>query len=235
MEAVVLAGGLGTRLRSVVSEVPKPMALVAGRPFLEYMLDSLVARGFSKAVLAVGYRHEVIEKHFGSCYGGFEIEYSVEDSPLGTGGAIKAALAKCTDEHVFAVNGDTYFVPDFDKMLSSACENAADAVVAVKRMKDCSRYGTVLQQNGRVLQFREKQPICNELINGGVYCIRRTALFNYPDCFSFEKDFLEKRVEDGKIFCIESDSSFTDIGIPQDYALAQQMFSGGAIPTEKEQ
>ena len=227
-EAIVLAGGFGTRLAHVVPDVCKPMAPVAGRPFLRYIMDQLDGARFDRAVVADGYRREQIEGFFGSAYRGLQVEYSPEDEPLFTGGAVKQALAKCHNDWVFVLNGDTWLDVGFAAMEAAAAEAPAgvQAVVAVKRMRDFERYGTVdADAGGLITAFHEKRPCADGLINAGVYLIRREALGAMPKKFSLENDFFEQVVVDGALAACECDGGFIDIGVPEDYELAQAMLA----------
>ena len=217
MEAVVLAGGLGTRLRSVVHDIPKCMAPVAGEPFLGYVLDWLSRYGITRVVLSVGYlRESIMEWISGQDYP-FKIDYAVEETPLGTGGGIKLALSKCRERKVIVVNGDTFFPVDLD-----AIPFDAPVTVALKPMKDFDRYGAVeLSANGLVTAFHEKAKVQQGLISGGVYALNGLDLSSLPEKFSFEKDVLEPLSVKGQVGGWVSDSYFIDIGIPDDYARAQ--------------
>lgn len=225
MEAIVLAGGFGTRLAGVVKDVPKPMAPVCGRPFLEYVLGALLREGIDHIVLAVGYKKECIIEQFGSTFLGVPIDYSVEEQPLYTGGAIKRALGLCRDERVFAVNGDTFFPVQLQAMRRFATEKHTPAVIAVKQMKDFSRYGTVRFDSAQyVISFQEKC-FCREgFINGGVYDMERSVLEHFPSAFSLEKDCLPQLAEQRRLQAFCDDADFIDIGIPEDYRAAQTMF-----------
>lgn len=227
-EAIVLAGGFGTRLAHVVPDVCKPMAPVAGRPFLRFIMDQLAAFGFDRVVVADGYRREQIEDFFGSAYRGMAVEYSPEDTPLFTGGAVKRALGRCQSDWVFVLNGDTWLDADFAAMETTAAdapENAL-AVIAVKRMRGFERYGTVDVDAGGVLTaFHEKRPCEEGLINAGVYLIRREALDDMPEKFSLESDFFEYVVGEGALRAEECAGGFIDIGVPEDYELAQTMLA----------
>lgn len=227
-EAIILAGGFGTRLSHIVSDVPKPMAPVCGEPFLRFIMDDLQAKGVERIVLAVGYKHECIENYFGSQYRGMQLHYSVENSPLFTGGAIKKALSQCAEERVIVVNGDTYFNVD----LNGLYDVNADIVMALKRMHDFERYGTVELENSVVCAFHEKHACKEGLINGGVYLMSRNLLSDMPEQFSFEKDFLETRVRDIAIRGVESEGYFIDIGVPGDYELAQISLKALALPNK---
>lgn len=226
MEAIILAGGFGTRLAHIVKDVPKPMAPVANRPFLEYILDYLKKNGISKVVLATGYKHEVIENYFGNVYNDINIEYSVEDMPLFTGGAIKKALKKCTESEVFVINGDTYFNVNLKKMKEFHILHKSDITVATKEMVDIDRYGTLILKDIRIVKFKEKQKKVKGFINGGIYIINRNLFDNIKEeKFSFETNIMEKFVLDLKINSFKCDKYFIDIGIEKDYYTAQQYFS----------
>ena len=222
MEAIILAGGFGTRLQSVVSDVPKPMASVAGRPFLCYLLDRM-APCYSHIVLATGHLHEKVEAFFGHEYRGVSIDYARELSPLGTGGAIVNALQCCREEAVTVLNGDTLFDIDHAQLAATADENGGRLTLVTRRVDDAGRYGAVeVDSTGRVTAFREKDPAYGEgLINGGIYRLRRSLLAGRPvgQPFSFEKEVLQAMAE--PLFAYASDAYFIDIGIPEDYRRAQ--------------
>ena len=227
-EAIVLAGGFGTRLAHVVPDVCKPMAPVAGRPFLRFIIDQLAAAGFDRAVEAGGYRCEQIEGFFGSAYRGTAIEYSPEDTPLLTGGAVKRALSRCESDWVFVLNGDTWLDVDFAAMEVAAADapDSVSAVIAVKRMRDFDRYGTVdVDAEGALTAFHEKRPCEEDLINAGVYLLRRDALHDMPEKFSLESDYFERVVGAGALRAVECPGGFIDIGVPGDYELAQTMLA----------
>lgn len=226
MEAVILAGGFGTRLKSVIQGIPKPMAPVAGKPFLAYLLDQLDRQGCTHAVLAVGYKREVIQSFFGSRYKGISLSYSVEDEPLFTGGALKKALKMATENAVVVLNGDTFFGVDFSKMLNFHYQTCSEVTLAVKELYDFSRYGTVVyDKNYRITHFVEKKECQKGFINGGVYVLNRT-IFNgiLENKFMMEKDFLEKYVNSKAFYAFLSEGYFIDIGIPEDYEKANREF-----------
>lgn len=227
MEAIILAGGFGTRLRHVVSDVPKPMAPMndMGKPFLSVLLKKLAEEGMTHIVLSTGYMSEIIERYFGKDYAGIHIDYSVEKTPLLTGGAVKLALSKCQDDIIFVLNGDTYFDVNLTLMKAFHNEQNADFTVAIKEMHDFNRYGTVEVQDNRITSFREKRYCRNGWINGGIYCLKRSLLADFPMTrFSLEKDFMEKKLTEMKLMAFSSDGYFIDIGIPEDYALAKKQF-----------
>ena len=227
MEAIILAGGKGTRLRSVVSELPKPMAPLdaAGTPFLTFLLGELKAQGVTRVVLSVGYKAECIVNYFGNEWQGVELVYAKEDEPLGTGGALKLALSFCKAANVFVFNGDTFFDVKLAEMEKFHLAEAADLTLAAKEMTDFDRYGTLALDGSRVNAFKEKAPCRRGFINGGIYLVRR-ELFNgfEEEKFSFEQDFLMPRVEEGniKLCAFKSEGYFIDIGIPEDYYRAQR-------------
>ena len=226
MECVILAGGMGTRLRSVVSGLPKCMAPVAGKPFLHYLLEQLEASGFNHIILSLGYKHEAIEEWIAGRKGRARISTVVEEEPLGTGGGVRFALSKAEEEDVFVLNGDTWLDVRYRKMLDLHKASGAVATLALKPMENFDRYGeVVLGPEGRIAAFREKRPCEEGLINGGVYVIRRNALEVLPEKFSIEKDFFEKEVSRGTLAGFVTDGYFIDIGIPEDYARAQEEFA----------
>ena len=227
-EAIVLAGGFGTRLAHVVPDVCKPMATVAGRPFLRFVMNQLAAAGVERVVVADGYRREQIEDYFGDFYRGIDVVYSPEDVPLFTGGAVKQALARCQGDWVFVMNGDTWFDVDFAAMEAAAggAPEGVQAVIAVKRMRDFERYGTVeVDADGTIVAFHEKRPCADGLINAGAYLVRRDALGTMPGKFSLESDWFERVVADGVLRACECGGGFIDIGVPGDYERAQQMLA----------
>ena len=230
-EAIILAGGLGTRLKDVIGdEVPKPMAPVKGRPFLEYLLAFLDRWGVSRVVMATGYRHEVIEKHFGHSFREMEIAYSRETEPLGTGGAVRRAMELTNSYSVYVVNGDTYFDVNLWKLDNFHKANEADASLSLRKVNDVSRYGIVNSDaDGRVISFQEKGTGEGMgFINGGTYILNRNSFMklDFPEHFSLEKDYFEKYTRDHRIFGVRCYSFFLDIGVPEDYEEAQDAFDG---------
>ena len=219
MEAIILAGGLGTRLRSVVSEVPKCMAPVDGQPFLQYMLDWLQRFDITHVILSVGYLREVIFNYIDSRNWPFEISYAVEEEPLGTGGGIRLALMKCHGDRVIVLNGDTFFQVDLDRLAFDA-----PVTLALKPMRNFDRYGAVDWDGKLVTGFREKAVCTEGLINGGIYAIERSQLgfALFPKRFSFEKYMLEPLAAGHLVAGQVQDGYFIDIGIPEDYARAQR-------------
>lgn len=230
MEVVVLAGGLGTRLRSVVSEVPKCMAPVAGKPFLWYLLKYLTRYDVSRVVLSVGYLREVIFKWIDENKNAFpfEFDYAVEEEPLGTGGGIKLALSKVRSENALILNGDTFFDVNLNELKKQYDSSKKDIVLALKPMKNFDRYGTVVYdaESSVVSAFNEKKHCEEGLINGGVYLVStKSCIFDgLPTKFSFETAVLEKQCLQGNIAGLVQDGYFIDIGIPEDYRKADVEF-----------
>jgi len=222
LQAIVLAGGLGTRLRSVVSDLPKPMAAVAERPFLAYVLDQLAAAGFSSVVLAVGYRHEAIRAYFGTSYRGVAVTYSVETEPLGTGGAIRLACDKVRAGEVFVLNGDTYLGLDYRAMLNAHRKSTALLTIAVWEVTDVARFGALEIDCGIVRGFREKGRSGAGWINAGTYVLGEEvrARLQRWGTFSFEQQLLMPQVEELRPLAFPACGPFVDIGIPEDYARA---------------
>lgn len=222
-EAIILAGGLGTRLQSVVSDVPKCLAPVAGRPFLAHVIAYLQKQGVESFIFSLGYRHEMIEAFISQNYPHLEVQVSVEQEPLGTGGAILMACSKVTEKQVLVVNGDTLFKADLEKLLSFHRQNDAACTLALKPLEDFDRYGAVeINKEGYIQSFSEKKYFEKGLINGGVYALNtpRFLELSLPGAFSFEKDYLEKYYTTEKMMGLVQDAYFIDIGIPADLARA---------------
>ena len=225
MQAILLCGGMGTRLRSVVSDRPKPMADICGKPFLQYLLEMLRDKGITEVIFALGYMGEMIEEYFqdGSAFG-LKIAYSYEEEPLGTGGAIRNALPKILEEEVLVLNADTYFPMDYQGLLRFHQENDGDFSLATRAVPDISRYGAVRRDAaGRILAWNEKlgdggQPLAGE-INGGIYVMKKSLIAEIPEGKqSLEQDCIPKWLSEGKrIFGLPFEGYFMDIGIPKDY------------------
>lgn len=222
-ECIVLAGGFGTRLQSVVKDVPKCMAEVAEKPFIHHLFDYLEVQNFSHVILSLGYKSEIVIDWIASQNRKFRMSYAVEDEPLGTGGAIKYAFNKVEGNDAFVINGDTYFDVNTDELTFSHIEKKADLTIALKPMSDFDRYGSVeTAEDGRIIRFHEKALRDKGLINGGIYLINKT-LFNklsLPAKFSFEKDVMESLLEILRIYGFVQDTYFIDIGIPADFEKA---------------
>ncbi|EAL7576610.1 NTP transferase domain-containing protein, partial [Campylobacter coli] len=216
MQAIVLAGGLGTRLRSVVQDLPKPMAPINGKPFLAFVLEYLKKQGITEIILSVSYKYELIQEYFKDEFEGMKIRYNVEKELLGTGGAIKDAL-KLVKNEVYVVNGDTFFDIDLKKLVL----NGSKICIALKQMQNFDRYGTVnVDEQGIVTSFEEKVFKKQGLINGGIYLLKKDIFdeFSLEKKFSFE-EFLQENYKSLKIQTQIFDDYFIDIGVPQDYKL----------------
>ncbi|NDV95993.1 D-mannose-1-phosphate guanyltransferase [Dysgonomonas sp. 521] len=226
-ECIILAGGLGTRLQSVVSDVPKCMAEVAGRPFLSYLFDYAAEQQFGHLILSLGYKSEVVLQWLTTQSLPFQVSYVIEDYPLGTGGAIKLALSKVKSPNAFVFNGDTFFDVDTTSFLDFHEKSNALISLALKPMTDFDRYGSVdLADGGRVIRFNEKRHCKQGFINGGVYIINKDlfSTLNLPEKFSFEKDVMEACLNDMPFYGCVQDGYFIDIGIPSDFAKANLDF-----------
>jgi len=222
MTAIVLAGGAGTRLSSVVHDIPKPMALISGKPFLEYLLGYLQRNKVTDIILSVGYKSGIIMDFFGNEFKGMSISYCIEDTPLGTGGAIKLAFEQCISNKAFICNGDTYFNVDLTELEHYHLFHNADISISLKEMSDANRYGLVEINGGVVSSFLEKGSKHHGFINGGIYLIEKNIFcdFNLPNRFSFE-NFLEEQLNKISVYGFPSAGNFIDIGIPEDYESAQ--------------
>jgi D-glycero-alpha-D-manno-heptose 1-phosphate guanylyltransferase len=220
--ALILAGGFGTRLRSVVSDRPKPMALVNGIPFLEILIDSLANQGVRRFVLLVGYMGEMIEAHFEERQRESpEIRFSHEETPLGTGGAVKNAEAFASDPSLL-INGDTFFDGDIEQLLKFHGNRSASVTLSLLAVQDVSRYGTVVTDaEGRISGFREKDSgkVGAGLINAGVSVLSKEFIDGLPrgQAFSMEQDIFPSLALSGKMFGLAQERPFFDIGTPESY------------------
>ncbi|MEO7066853.1 MAG: sugar phosphate nucleotidyltransferase [Rhodanobacter sp.] len=229
-EAIVLVGGLGTRLRSVVSNLPKPLAPVCGRPFLAHLLDQLASGGLRRVILATGYRAEQVEQVIGSRWAGMDIVYAQEDQPLGTGGAIRNAVQYLLSQSVHVANGDTFLRYRPRALEEITYEAAALLGMALAQVPDVGRYGAVEVSDHRVRAFREKGGVGVGLINAGSYFLPADALAALPSAtsYSFEEAVLLPASAQGKVAALTDTSDFIDIGVPEDYALAQRLLESPA-------
>lgn len=224
MRAIVLAGGLGTRLRERVPDLPKPMAPIAGRPFLEYVLDGLLGAEVDEIVLAVGYKAESIQSHFGTTYRGLPIRYSVETSPLGTGGAIMQAISGNDRDASLVLNGDTLLRIDYRALMAWYRQQPVQVAMVLRRVEDVSRYGAVLLEDGRVSGFAEKGRSGPGLINAGIYIVNAELFtgLGLPRQFSFEADVLQAHCSSLAPRAYVADCYFIDIGVPESLDRAQR-------------
>ena len=226
MEAIILAGGLGTRLRAVVPDLPKPMAPIHGRPFLEHQMDYWIGQGVTRFILSVGYKRELIEAHFGAAYRQCPVVYAREDEPLGTGGGLLLGLAEAQTESVLVLNGDTFFEVMLETMHAQHIARHAQVTVALRRVPHNDRYGeVVLNAQSAIEAFSAKPSGSEGIINGGVYMMQRDALLGLGwkpgDKVALEQDLfpvlLDRKL---KMFGMECTGAFIDIGVPEDYQRA---------------
>jgi len=223
-EAIILAGGLGTRLREAVPDLPKCMAPVAGKPFISYVIDYLRMQGVERFVFSLGYKWGVIENYLLSDYSTLQYTIVIEEEPLGTGGAIRLALQKTKETDIVIANGDTLFKVDLESLLKVHHEHQSTCTLSLKPMLNFDRYGVVMtDSDGRIISFKEKKFYTEGLINGGLYILDKEKFLehNFDTVFSFEKDYLEKYYKQDPFYSNVQDGYFIDIGIPEDFKRAQ--------------
>lgn len=226
MEAIILAGGFGTRLRSVLPNLPKPMAPIGEKPFLQILLEKLSEEKVKKVILSLHFMASKIQDYFGSNFLGMEIEYLVEKTPLGTGGAIRMCLENCKEEKVFVFNGDTYLDISLEN-LTRLWDQRQGPILVGRYVDDLSRYGALEIKDGFVEGISEKASVGAGLINAGCYVLPRNLFDSFSSYtkFSFEQDFLQDYFKKKHFVFFEAKGSFIDIGIPEDYVRAQAMLS----------
>lgn len=226
--AIVLAGGMGTRLRSAVPDLPKPMAPIHGRPFLEHQMDYWIGQGVSRFVVSVGYMKEVIMHHFGTSYRGTLLTYAIEDNPLGTGGGLLLA-AQGLNEPFLVLNGDTFFEVDLNELLKFHAGHASEWTFSLFRANEVGRYmGMDVKADGEIVSLKSGTGKPGRLANGGVYLINPSVLAKtkfVPDHkLSLEEDLIPAFIaQGGKLYGLEFPGSFIDIGVPQDYFRAAEV------------
>ena len=218
-EAIVLAGGLGTRLRSEIGEFPKPLAPINGEPFLTHVFKYLQKNGINKVVLSVGYKWELIEEKYGKQWKDISIKYAVENERLGTGGAMKLAMEQIDSDDFYVLNGDTLFDVNLLTLETFHFKNKAQCSLALKELKNVDRYGCVDIQGDKIASFQEKEFRKETIINGGIYCVNKSITNEFPKTtiFSFESDYLEINTLKKSIYGCLFNEYFIDIGIPEDY------------------
>jgi D-glycero-alpha-D-manno-heptose 1-phosphate guanylyltransferase len=223
VEAIILAGGFGTRLQPVINDIPKPMAPVLGRPFLDIALTHLSQKGFKKIILSTGYLSEKISAYFGSEFKGMSIKYVVDEQPLGTGGAIKEALRFTEDDHTYVMNGDTFLDLDFEEV-ERVWGLEKSSIILGKYLDDTSRYGVIEIDDSGYIRFKEKTKNNPGIINVGCYVFSKSILNDFPkkNSFSIEKDFFET-MKAGSVKLLLTKNFFIDIGIPEDYKNSQKL------------
>lgn len=226
MQAIILAGGFGTRLQSVVKDLPKPLALVSNKPFLYWLIRYLQEQGVTKFIFSLGYLHKQVEYFLSNEFATLTYTTIIEEEPLGTGGAIRFCLSEVTEEDVLIINGDSFFNVDIRRLYQFYKAHSSDCTLALKHMQNFDRYGSVVISNeNKILQFKEKQSCKDGLINGGVWLVNKMTYLSQtqhlPQNFSYEKDFLETNILNLTITGFVADGYFIDIGIPEDYLKAQ--------------
>ena len=225
IECIILAGGLGTRLRSAVPELPKCMAPVAGVPFVKHLIDYLLKQGVRHFIFALGYKHDIITSYLDKDFPNLQYRTVIEKEPLGTGGAILLACKAAFQKNVNVVNGDTLFQVNIPELISFHLQHQSNCTLCLKPMKEFNRYGVVeINQNNFIQSFKEKKYYSSGLINGGVYALQLDSFMHlpFPEKFSFEKEYLETYYQSEKMMGLIQDEYFIDIGIPEDFERASQ-------------
>ncbi len=223
-EAIILAGGLGTRLKPLVKDIPKPMALINGRPFLEILIKHLVKNNFKRVILSIGYKSQYIIDYFSKEDFGTEIIFSKEEDMLGTGGAIKLGISHATEDCIFVFNGDTFADINYD-LVESTFNKINKSILCGIFVKNVSRYGSISFKDNNLLGFEEKGSNEPGIINAGVYYLKTNQLDDFTEGlnFSFEQDFLAIKKNFEKIGVCNFEGIFIDIGIPEDYIISQTL------------
>lgn len=227
LTTIILLGGKGTRLKSVVSDRPKVMADINGKPFLEILLDGLIKTGIRKVIFSTGFKSDYIKKNIGNKFKSLNIIYSQEDTPLGTGGAVSLATKILQSRDYLIMNGDNFIEYDLNSFFNDHLNNNREASILVKKVEDARRFGTILFDNDhKVLEFKEKDPTSkNAYINCGVYILNSSILRYLPpnSNFSLEFDFFPN-ITDKRFYAFETMGRHLDIGTPDTYKSAQYFF-----------
>lgn len=230
-EVVVLAGGLGTRLKATVPDRPKPIAKVGGRPFLEWWMESLQTQGIQRVTLCTGHGAAQVRDLIGTRWQGMEVAYSHEESPRGTGGALALAASRVAGNWILALNGDSFCEIDLALFWARHREREAETTLAVARVGDTRRFGVVtFEADGKVTSFAEKSSLKGEgWINAGIYLLSRELLLNTADGrnISLEKDLLPAWIGRG-LYAENRTRRFIDIGTPESFLEAQTFFTRAA-------
>lgn len=233
MQAILLAGGLGTRLRSVVNDRPKPMALIGDKPFMEYVVHELSRHDIREIIFAVGYKGSMVEEYFGDgSRFGVKVSYAYEEELLGTAGAIKNAGRFVTEDSFFVLNADTFYQMDYSRLLRVKEEKALEMALVLREVPDISRYGAAVLSDGMLTGFNEKVKVsCPGTINGGVYLMNRELLEAIPSGkVSLENEMIPVWMKEGRrLGGFVNDGYFIDIGIPEDYFKFQRDVEKGVV------
>ena len=227
--AIILAGGMGTRLKTIISDLPKPMAPIMNVPFLTYQLNYLKHFGIKKVIFSVGYLSEKIIAHYNQSFENISIEYSIEKNPLGTGGGIRMAMSNLKEDLVLILNGDSFFDLDLEQFYNLHLEQKSKFSLALRYVNNSERYGNIeFNSSNQITSFIEKNQLNQSgYINAGVYILSNKLYLQNtkPDInFSIEKEFFEKQLNQLIIKGFEFKDYFIDIGIPEDYLKAQDDF-----------
>jgi len=227
--AIILAGGMGTRLKTIISDLPKPMAPIMNVPFLTYQLNYLKHFGIKKVIFSVGYLSEKIIGHYNQSFENISIEYSIEKNPLGTGGGIRMAMSNLNEDLVLILNGDSFFDLDLEQFYNLHLEQKSEFSLALRYVNNSERYGNIeFNSSNQITSFIEKNQLNQSgYINAGVYILSKKLYLQNtkPNInFSIEKDFFEKQLNQLIIKGFEFKDYFIDIGIPEDYLKAQDDF-----------
>jgi len=227
-EVIILAGGVGSRLKSVISDKPKCLAEVNERPFLSYILDNLIKYSFDRFIFSLGYLSEEVVNYVKETYPQLDSVFSIESEPLLTGGAIRLALEYVESDSVLILNADTYFGLDLNSFYKTHLSRNLDVTLALKPMLDYDRYGSVKFDDQQIIySFEEKEPKEFGYINGGYIYLKKEVfteyLINVP--FSFEEEFVKTQIGKNRIGAFVDDSYFIDIGIPEDYSKVTRDYS----------
>ena len=227
MQAIILAGGFGTRLQTVVKEVPKPLAPISGKPFLFWLVTYLQQQGITNFIFSLGYLHQQVEDFLKEEFPNLQYDCVVENEPLGTGGAIKYCLSKSIEKDIIIINGDTFFGLNIKNFIKFYQDTKSDCCIALTPMKSFDRYGSVtIDEQNIIHQFNEKKYCEDGFINTGILALNKNIFLektkHFPQNFSYEKDFLEPNILSIKVTGYIANGYFIDIGIPEDYYKADR-------------
>ncbi len=229
-DCVILCGGLGTRLRDVIGEVPKVMAQVGGRPFLDLIIEYLKDQGAERIILCTGYKAEVVEEYYRGHDFGLTIDFSKEDEPLGTGGAIKNAREIILSDSFFVFNGDSFLPVDLRAFLDFHKKNEALASILVSQVGKISDFGSIeIDKAGRIISFQEKiEGADKKMVNAGIYCFDKSIFQHMPgdQKFMLENDLFPSLVGN-QFYGHYVDEEFIDIGTPERYQSVRKNFKKG--------